>query len=432
MQRSILLETSRLLAAGEVGAAARCLEAHLARAPGDSAVLRALGRVRLRQGKVAEAAVLMRRSFHYQDGLSDELEESLLEEAATAQADGSPGLGLRDDEGVAFVEKEASDIGARRSRVDWSGRDSANSRPSQSATESLSQRHRQQDAVAAVDFGGRGLPLPGFEMETGILLDDSDDSDSEDAELYDFDMASDSDWSEVEPTSLARPDDFDWELVDPAAAEFDEQPTREELQQEVVTAGGLTDRERALQMALTLGARWSWHAAEIKVLWRILELSPWAATCRALDRSIAAGATADELNLACDLRQIWAGCEHYAANLHGYSHFYLTWPLALKTIRAFRQEPDLEEVDRFLAEAFEAWHSDLERQDEYSSFRDYLNELVTADGLDKLASPEVAVWLEIEQWDDGFDGGRYEGFNTPRRQALEEWGFTVEAPPLPV
>lgn len=423
----IMSEARRLLAEGRLGEAAELLESHLRKTPGDVYALRALGRSRLRQGRVAEAAQLLSESLGVGPGVAGATED-LPRRIEHGDASGDGCLPeAADDEILALVEEESRSIRSRRTYFDRASDAAAGEAPSAGAgrRESYWDDPRWRDGdeqVALVAEADGDADGPDFEVEF-------EDAGADDA--IDPSGATEAAWFETVPRPVVEPDEVGWDSADVELEEFEEQPTPEELQREVATGGGVSVRVRALQMALALGGRWSWDPRGIGILRGILEDSPWGATCSALDRVIAGGATPEELNLASDLRRLWTGCEHYATNLRGHPHVCLTWPLALKTIRTFRGRPDVEELDHFLAAAYEGWYGDVEHRERYSSFRDYLNAVVTGEGFDGLVSPEVAVDFDVEPWDDGFEGGRYEGFNTPRRQALEELGFVVDGPRLP-
>lgn len=204
----------------------------------------------------------------------------------------------------------------------------------------------------------------------------------------------------------------DWDIVAEDILEFEEAPTREELQQ-VQTTGRLSQEERAREQALRMALANGWDENEVLTLQRIFLSYPWAATRTAVQRLIDQGAGPEELALAHELRTIWRSNPEYAASFGLYAHEVLSWPLALSIINSFNGYPAPEELEKLLSDLYTQWYGSVTCRRNFISFRDFVKARIELSINDHLCSPGVDWISDVPEsaWES--EAATYCGSNSP-------------------
>jgi len=250
------------------------------------------------------------------------------------------------------------------------------------------------------------------EVEGGDALELLDSEDAFPDETEDLDETPE---SLAPPTPAAgdfgfRPR-FDWSALDAELepAELDEAPTADEVRMQVRTDGGLSRWERARQVALEVAWPHGWDRAGIELLAEVFDAHWWSAAKRSMERELAAGMTPEELRLALAAREIWRSHLEFATDFRTVSRYsthsgaadryrVLSWPQALRLVRAFGGLPEPEEIELFLERLFDEWYSDPDRRSACPSFHRYLHyRLVLGHDI----APEWPEWtFEPDEVDD--------------------------------
>lgn len=188
--------------------------------------------------------------------------------------------------------------------------------------------------------------------------------------------------------SDAEPDD-DTDLLDalPDAqllAETDDEP--EAPLYEVDSDG---DRLGDYGKARRLAAQTIRHVdGDADALWPVLldifQASPWPATQRSIERLLHSGTNIQALALAAEIRRIWIDHSEFgqAARIaYGRgerwqytadAHAQLSWPRAAKLADCWPSYPDLAEIEHFLENLFDRWHTSGVAIRAFPSFHLYL------------------------------------------------------------
>ncbi len=168
----------------------------------------------------------------------------------------------------------------------------------------------------------------------------------------------------------------DWVEVD-----IDEEIDTTQDDNGVEFTDGLSYEERARQVAFHLGNEHGWTSDEIKVLERVFLRYWWSKTKVVMIRELAAGMTPQELDLAMDIRELWAEhsefgaqCFQYQWNENAYNPLFntLPWPVALGIVRVFDSYPDVCELELFLEDIYSHWRSNYSAMNRFPAFLYYL------------------------------------------------------------
>ena len=174
--------------------------------------------------------------------------------------------------------------------------------------------------------------------------------------------------------------DFDLRLYDiedslPEPEDFEVSPRDEELQK-VRTFGKVTKAERALDVAMVLGAHYGWDYDGISLLAEVFRKHWWNSARTAMVRQLDAGMTPDELWVALAARRIWDEHpefhEHRGRGRFSYPQSSLTWPTALGVARHFYNRPDEEEVRGMFVRLFADWQWAHQLADHCPSFHEFV------------------------------------------------------------
>jgi len=232
-------------------------------------------------------------------------------------------------------------------------------------------------------------------------------------------------------TAAAEPPDGEWDEFALNADDFDEAPTREDFA-EVQTAGRLTRRQRAKQQAIKLGEEFDWDEEGIALLTEVFDRYWWSQAKESMRRELQAGMRPEELALALELRDIWAGHPEFAMDFSRLTentlfsptsavYRNLSWPMALRLVRSTEGYPDVDCLEQFLCELFDEWythHTQLRRFKSFNLFLFFRLGMVRQELQEWpqwTFEPEEAAGMEL---DDDFEPG----FCTPRYQMLNLLG----------
>lgn len=160
---------------------------------------------------------------------------------------------------------------------------------------------------------------------------------------------------------------------------------QEDLFDSVLVQGTVPRYERALQVARQLAMPHGWDADGISLLADIFEQHGWSACQRSMRRELENGLTEHELAAAFECRELWSNHPEFSARVirrrtrqrstrTGTSDYYkaLSWPDALRLVRAFPGRSDCAEIEYFLLEAYDHWYGSPALWPELESFRAYL------------------------------------------------------------
>ncbi|MES1949833.1 hypothetical protein S4A8_03208 [Salinisphaera sp. S4-8] len=154
-----------------------------------------------------------------------------------------------------------------------------------------------------------------------------------------------------------------------------------------VDVGGarLSEYDKAKRLAAQTARRFDDQADELwPVLLDIFQESPWPITQRSIERLLTAGVSAPALALATEIRRIWRDHPEFGqssppANARGESWVYtqeamsqLSWPRAARLADSWPAYPDAAEVECFLEDLYDLWHSNSVSQRSFTSFQLYL------------------------------------------------------------
>lgn len=230
---------------------------------------------------------------------------------------------------------------------------------------------------------------------------------------------------------------FEWRDIAWDADEFDDSATRDEDAKQVRVEGKVSGRERAEQAAIDLGRQHGWDRAGIRLLAELLDVRYWGPTKAAVQRLLARGVTADELELARHLREFWRDRSEFSIDFGRMSrparsgstvaesaYGTLSWLASLRLVRVTRTLPDVVEVERFLDDLYTRWYSSERLRCSFRSFIYYL--LYCLDHIE--TRPELRnLWLsDLEAAtaspDPAHDERHVQGYATPMSRQLQELG----------
>ena len=286
----------------------------------------------------------------------------------------------------------------------------------------------QEDLLDLDDFS---VPLPSLERaELSEQLGFSD-LDEQIGDLDDSDWIDDDELAAKGDDSPYATEEFDaevdWEQYIEDTYEFDEEPTREDLD-EVATTERITREQRCTQQAIELATRFDWDTDGMELLRDIFLQYSWGAAKAALIRQLESDVTPSELRLAHSLRIFWAVTPEFSLSFGKYPHFILSWPLAIEIIRSYRGEPDLSEIEHFLWSAYDIWYSTGHLRRGFPSFRDYVKARINVFHNDQICSNAVD-WtngiptsaFELDAIDDDLN-------NSPKVSELRSLGLMPTPP----
>jgi hypothetical protein len=141
---------------------------------------------------------------------------------------------------------------------------------------------------------------------------------------------------------------------------------------------------RAMQIAIEVASEFDWDKEHIPLLQNIFIENGWSSAKSSIIREIGAGMTPDELYLAKSLRNLWVASEHYwisfsriKSNSAGQQadnlSINISWPNALRLIRAYSEMPDFEEIYQSIEEAYDLWYNSDALRRGFPVFLAYLN-----------------------------------------------------------
>lgn len=212
------------------------------------------------------------------------------------------------------------------------------------------------DAIEVAD-----LPLP-----VGEEPDEEEDPD-EDADSDDRDALSDyygSGWQ-----SGASDFDVTWEELSLDEEDVEDDSTRVEFSEEVDTDARITRAQRALQVAIEVGNGFDLETKEIFQLAEIFAASGWSATKTSVIAALSSDVTFEELWMAWQIKNIWLEHPEFSMSVETLlkypyladgrtsgKYHVLSWPGAIRLLRAFPGLHDVEEVEVFLNDCFDHWY----------------------------------------------------------------------------
>lgn len=431
----LLQACSEELTAGSGYGQAERLIHYVADHPEQAPTVRRLGQSARAAGNPALAAVLFRAALA---GVLAKQKRAAAQKVPTIDASRSGDLGeteIFDTSGVDYVEQRSREIAETRSTFEFA--ELPPRRPARPVAEAaqVSSLETQpsaqpptanQAAVADDDTAEEEEPQQAtiFEalVEGADFVEPLDDDDSNSDDDPDLLAIWDSERAEPQPGRTEHSAELDWETLASEAYEFDEAPTRDELDA-LEVEGPVSRHQRAQQEAIRLGLQYGWDEAGVRLLTEIFETYSWSSTKRSLRAALDAGTAPAELQLAHEARLLWRDSPYLALNLSGYEHTYLSWPLALQIVDAFGHLPDIFEIQGLLDTAYDDWRSAPHLQQAYTAFRDYLKARIQSPFSSALCSPAVefesSVEIDYYESDPVTDAGG----ETPNRRDLHSYGL---------
>lgn len=419
-----LIAVDGRIAVGALDEAERLLERFMASHPNHPRAIRSLAKIRRLQGRAPEAAALLEGLLH----------RSRIENKHTSQPTG--GLTAEDHD---YLMERAECIA--RSRVRYiPGEElepAADSEPAQKdfignppvpsdmdpftplSVEKVPRKNVQNDPV---DTSKDGEPFSSdeFDHDTTHPL-------FEDENVYADGVLEIPDRFDNSDVGISA-DDVEPDLLDDYLFDFEEAPTREELEADVQIEGPVDRRQRAYQHARELGIRYGWDLEGIELLTEVFERYWWSAAKRSMEREIEAGLVPGELHLALHTRDLWLNYPEFSMSLGRFRHVELSWPTAIRVARAFGPYPDIAEIERFLYETYEEWKESNELLRIYRSFYDYLVARLSFPSEIYGCSPIVRIGDDYDVWEDEYYSAVYAGLNTPEYQDLADYGLVLNEP----
>lgn len=384
--KPVLDNAQRLVAKGLQQAAADILEEYIAENEAEPVLLRMLGRVRMLQGRPAEAVQLLKRALQVHSDRSQGVSVSPAGEIASpdhATTAHAPDTG--DDDDWTLIEATAAERRDRRhyfrpeaeliDKPDTfkSAESSTDSSPAPKPLEKSLQlekslplpdpksdiqptRSEIPSEAVPESASPRGIPtpnqpesspLPEVVGPTQAAFDfefTDDDADDEEQRRFEenledvLDVADPADETVEEEEiddeleailefpATEESGDVDWEEFALDADDFDEAPTREDLT-EVQSVGRLTRWQRARQHAINLGQEFDWDEDGIAVLTEVFDRYWWSQAKKSMRRELQAGMRPEELILALRLREVWSDHPEFAmdfSRLNGHTKLETT------------------------------------------------------------------------------------------------------------
>ena len=176
-------------------------------------------------------------------------------------------------------------------------------------------------------------------------------------------------------------DDLDLSLTDEELFYDDEADDREDLC-DVDYDIHLPREERAWQIAYDLGSRYGWSLEGIALLQEIFIERGWSQARLAIDGLIRGGMTAEQLELAKELKETWdqrtelmIGFYRSRKDTSDYAYQkskVLSWVVAYEIISSFYGCNSFDEIEQFIEEAMDYWYSNGRLRHDYRSFLEYL------------------------------------------------------------
>lgn len=469
---ALVARAERLLASGDAESADRLLTSRLACSPGDPALLRTLARARRTLGRPKEAAELLEQALQ-------RIRENKKARSGAKGSSPLPRTPMVDPDDVDFLFEEARSREIRRNYHDLDHRaplgrqgpaaevpgapgnagcgdarldegedsycSSLAARPSGAERSRPPVRGQLSLFVLGLDEGALD---PDNEPLRDVEADPTCDHRDEGIEVVPLDLT-EFEAAEYEDLGL-----FDPEVDEPAeeeealldwaldADDFEEDPTREELEQHVLGSGRIARSERALQVALELGLDHGWDEAGIRLLAQVFELHWWSQAQVSMRRELDAGMTPDELALALELREFWRSRPEFAIDLRGDGSPFdptwgrgaravpryrqLSWPLALALARTLGAHPDPAELMQLLDEWYDQWYTSPRLRRIYGAFSTWLYFRLG------VGNSNLSEW---PQWSFDTDLALEEsepvetGVSNRRYQALQEMGLIPQTLP---
>lgn len=158
----------------------------------------------------------------------------------------------------------------------------------------------------------------------------------------------------------------------------------EDVEDDLYT-GVLGDRisreQRAQQAAVACLEVIGWNNKSLSFVTDVFIALGWNNARKALEREALTGATYEELNLAFDIKQIWAECDRYWISFTGAwlpgettsaTYRHCSWRQALRLIRVFNGIPSSEEVWDLVESEFEFWYGNSLLRARFPAFSKYL------------------------------------------------------------
>ncbi len=233
--------------------------------------------------------------------------------------------------------------------------------------------------------------------------------------------------------------DSSWEALVLDADDFEVQPIREDLSAEVDEDGSLEPEKRALHMALDVGIQFKLELDEVSRLTDIFIESGWGATKSSIVEALASGVSVDELWMAWEVKTCWSEHPEFSMSAETLVKFpsfadrqtsskyrSISWPAAIRIVRAFPGVQDLEEIQFFLEESFEHWYWHPELWGAFRAFLYYVDYRIGRQ------AGSLEIWpgflfddcSEEQEW-GWVNGGT--GATTPEYQFLEKMGLLPAA-----
>lgn len=434
-------EIEGLIEAGQYETAATLLETALEKSPNNVQVLRLLAWVRILQRRTVEANALLRRAEQVPtiDTRAAERARAMLRRHFDPpDIENQDDDGLSDDD-IAYSLRLAADSESDRKHFRI-GSDDEGEPAQQSAAEDEVVTRAQPASVEPEE------PLSAYHDQEGDDLDESEEA-SEPSEDIDYAALVDEDDDEsdeqelflfLEEPSESSPQQSGHQQDDQSSPEwlhslddlyeFEDEPERPELQQDLLESETIARSERALQHAIDLGQRYNWDEDGIRLLAEIFTTYWWVSTKRSMQRELERGLEVEELRLAYGLREIWRKYQEFALSYQRFPYSSLSWPLALAIVRSYGSYPEVEEMEMFLIQLFLEWSDSRSLGRHYPSFYAYVSARTVSPFNHMLVSPAASLEGGYDAMEDDFLAGAYLGFPTEERELLRDLGLLADPP----
>ncbi len=277
------------------------------------------------------------------------------------------------------------------------------------------------------------------EFITEEVLNTDDDYANDIEDVVDSDPLLDEFALTINPIILDdEADDLDWgDLED--LDEFDE------LEHRAFEIEGnddaVTRDQRARQIAVEVLAETDWKPVYIPLLQQIFIENGWSATRIAIEKAVQEGLIPEELELAREIRLLWAESEQYWIGFYriktnapfcqtdaAYKH--MSWQEAIRIVRCFPYVPDIEEIYTLIEESYEQWYKSGRLRCIFKAFFKFLK-YRTGSMRRTLPGDFLLSFRETPDANLGLDSDVLLSHLTPESQTLSELGVHLNQWPKP-
>jgi tetratricopeptide (TPR) repeat protein len=460
----VLNEVNRLVAAGLRRSAIEITQEYLEKAPNDSGILRALGRIFLLEKKPEQAIKYLQLSLkHSHDEINKkstsetyELDDLNADDLAyideTAVSSGDTYLYTCKDtpsklvdsipkqitnavipkpqsNGIIFDQKDKNKPQLNLSGSILNDLTSHKRQPSSTDSDFDQKRNLTLDFAVSNNINKEGSSSRNGDIFTthftstaptenwqDDLFNDEQEISIDESDLDDFEPDAEEGaliFSEIDDVLIEK--EFSWDDLD-EFDEIDDQDTFDTFNNpQILTEGKLDRWGRAKQIAVEVIQSHDWGKESLHLLQQVFYENGWAAARMAIERELAKGLTQEELELALYIRSIWTENQQYwisfihiTSNSNGQqtraAYKNMSWPESLRIIRSFNNIPSEEEIQLFIDQTYDDWYCSPILQRIFKAFIRYLK-YRTGSVRSSLSGNELFSFVDVYENESLFDTG---------------------------